>query len=205
MGISAIAIIPCVVLFQFVDVILGLVEHQHDVLHYGQLFGRFGSLFLYPLVLYMALRQYFQSMRVVLPATFVSVICIGINIGLNQLFIYGINIELLNSMKFEFNGFGFIGSPIATSFSYVIQLLMFTIYVVCYKKYHKMKKTWNGWQCKESFEWYRIKNFFSIVAPLMLADASENWGMLFICIYTYIFCCILYYIIVCFGLCKHTK
>ena len=171
-GISSIAVIPCIVLFQYVDVFLDPLESDEAVLHYAKLFGRYASLFLYPTVIYMAIRQYFQALQIVLPATIVSSICVGINVGLNAFLIYGVH---WNNIGINWNGFGFIGSPLATSASMIVQIVLFCTFAIGIKQYPKKKKAWNGWTWK-SFQWQRVKNFLSILLPIMIGDVSENWA-----------------------------
>ena len=173
-GISSIAVVPCIVLFQYVDVFLAPLEDDKSVLHYAKLFGRFGSLFLYPQVVYMAIRQYFQAMQIVHPATVVSCVCVGLNVGLNALLIYGVDIDW-KWIQIHWDGLGFIGSPLATLSSMICQLSLFSLYAIVIKQYPKKKKAWNGWT-RESFKWSRVKNFITIIFPLMIGDASENWA-----------------------------
>ena len=60
----------------------------------------------------MAIRQYFQALKVVQPATIVSLLTIGVNVGLNQIFVFGVS---------EWTGLGLRGSPLATFFSMLFQ------------------------------------------------------------------------------------
>ncbi|ETO19927.1 hypothetical protein RFI_17293, partial [Reticulomyxa filosa] len=121
---------------------------------------------------YMAIRQYFQALQIVYPATVVSVISIAMNILFNQLLIHGIHLGSLH-MK----GLGFKGSPLATTVSITFQLLLFYSYAIMFRKYHK--KAWTGWT-RESFRRERINNFLKIVVPITLADASQNWAYQFV-------------------------
>eukprot|EP01084_Bolivina_argentea_P193158 331432_1 len=143
-------------------------EKNESVLHYSQLFGVYIILSLFPNVIYVALRSYFQSINVVIPVMVISW-CVGValNICLNKIFIYGI--------KPYWNGMGFIGSPLATSVSVTIQLIIFIIYSISYRKYPQKHNIWNGWTFK-SFSKNRMIEFFKVIAPMTIGDASANWA-----------------------------
>jgi MATE family multidrug resistance protein len=66
-----------------------------------------------PTTIYMALRQYMQAAEIVTPAAIVSGGTVAVNIGLNQLLIWGVG---------AWPGLGFVGSPVATPMSMVFQL-----------------------------------------------------------------------------------
>jgi len=173
--ISIIAIIPTVVIFFNVKPILGIIDSNDDVLYYASLFGKYASLFLLPTVLYMAIRQYFQAMQIVLPATVVSWISVGINILLNSILIHGLHINT-NSININWNGLGFIGSPLATTCSITFQLLLFVSFTILYKRYPCKKHMWGGFTMK-SFKKDRIIEFFKVIGPMTIGDASESWGI----------------------------
>lgn len=134
--ISTIMLIPSFIILFFVDKIISPFEHDTDVLHYASLFGKYSTCFLFPTFVYMAIRQYFQALQIVHPATIVSIISVGINVLLNQILIYGLHLNIFNNkININFKGLGFIGSPLATTFSLTFQLSLFCCYAILYKKY----------------------------------------------------------------------
>eukprot|EP01084_Bolivina_argentea_P137513 242191_1 len=174
--ISTLVVIPSFIILFFVRDIISPFEHDENVLKYASIFGRYACLFLVPTFIYMAIRQYFQALQIVHPATIVSILSVGVNVLLNQIFIYGCNINIFNGhIKLKFNGLGFRGSPIATACSLTFQLTIFSLYAIIYKKYPIKAGAWNGWTYK-SFAWNRIKNFFKVIGPLMIGDCTENWS-----------------------------
>ena len=162
--------IPTIILLFNVRSVLSLFETDDNVLHYAQIFGQYASLYIWPSVIYMALLQYFQALEIVKPATIVSFICIAANIALNQILIYGIG---------SWNGFGFEGSPLATTLSLILQLLLFYFWCILIKKYHIKSGAWNGFQCK-SLKRDKLKTFMKIIGPLTL-------GMILFCIFLFFF------------------
>ena len=100
----------------------------------------------------------------------------GINVVLNQLLIYGVDYSLFGGkIHIQFDGLGFIGSPLATTCSLTFQLLLFSVYAVWYKRYPTKAGAWGGFQCS-SFSMERIVNFFKVIGPMMIGDATENWS-----------------------------
>ena len=103
----------------------------------GQLYNEWASTGLLPTVWYMAIRQFMQALQIVKPATVVSLLAVGANVGFNYLFIWGLGPDS------SWQGLGFKGSPIATTVSLCLQLGLFCAYAFGYKKYHR--PYWGGW------------------------------------------------------------
>eukprot|EP01084_Bolivina_argentea_P295397 508549_1 len=169
LAVGAIMFVPSFIILFFVKDIISPFEHNQDVQKYASIYAKFATFSLVPIFIYMAITQYFQALQIVRPATVVSVLAIAINISLNQILIHGLPI-------LQFNGFGFKGAPIATTCSATLQLIIFYLYSIVYRKYPIKSNAWGGWSVK-SFQWNRIKNFFKIIIPIMIGDASENWSL----------------------------
>ena len=131
---------------------------------FSQTINNFASLAFWPTVVYMALRQYFQAMEVVKPATLVSGLSVGVNIGLNQLLIWGVG---------AWHGLGLKGSPLATFASTLFQLCAFYVFAIVVKKYHE--PYWGGWTT-ESFRADRVVRFLKVVGPMTVGACFESWG-----------------------------
>eukprot|EP00730_Choanoeca_flexa_P014464 TRINITY_DN6334_c0_g1_i1.p1 TRINITY_DN6334_c0_g1~~TRINITY_DN6334_c0_g1_i1.p1 ORF type:complete len:538 (+),score=75.22 TRINITY_DN6334_c0_g1_i1:160-1773(+) len=155
--------LPTMVALFYARPIVALVESDEEVLHFVDLFAKWSILPVWPLAWYSCVRQYFQSQRIVLPATIVSLISLPINVGYNQLFIHGIpNV---------FNGFGFIGGPMATAATVTTQLVTYCVYMFWYRKLHV--PTWPGlsWQ---HFTWQRLQAHLGIALPLGIAIVCDE-------------------------------
>lgn len=72
-----------------------------------------------------------------------------------------------------FAGFGFPGSPLATTTSMLFQLLCFCVFCFGIKKYHA--KYWGGWRCR-SFSANRIRKYLKVVVPMTIGNCVEDWG-----------------------------
>ena len=77
----------------------------------------------------MAIRQYLQVLDVVWCVTVIDILSIGLDAAVNQFYMYGIP-------SLEWNGWGFVGSPIATVTTCFIQLIILYFYAFWWKQYH---------------------------------------------------------------------
>lgn len=118
-----------------------------------------------PTLVYMALRQLFQAMQVVRPASVVSGLTVGVNFALNYLLVFGVS--------GAFDGLGVRGSATATLLSMIFQLTAFLSYAVLWKKYHK--PYWGGWTL-DSFQRHRVRRFLRLTMPMVVGIALEQWG-----------------------------
>ena len=114
----------------------------------------------------MSLRQYFQAISVVHPASIVSFVTVFVNLGLNLVLVYGVS-------SLGFHGLGIHGSPLATLVSMIFQLVTFYTFAMLWKQYHK--KFWDGWTF-ESFSRPRVCRFLSFVVPCV--DMFGELGVL---------------------------
>eukprot|EP01012_Entosiphon_sulcatum_P033966 TRINITY_DN43020_c0_g1_i1.p1 TRINITY_DN43020_c0_g1~~TRINITY_DN43020_c0_g1_i1.p1 ORF type:complete len:541 (+),score=60.52 TRINITY_DN43020_c0_g1_i1:27-1625(+) len=87
------------------------------------LFARISLLWLLPEVFGVLINNYLRAARVVLPSLIIAVVVGCLNVLLNAVFIHGWAVP----QSFGFSGFGFAGSPVATSVSRWLQLL----FIIC--------------------------------------------------------------------------
>jgi len=160
---TAISSIPVIVLFYFSGDIVKVFINDKDVVADGRIYAHVAFLVFLPAVIYMALRQFFQAAQIVIPATIVSLLTIGVNILLNQVFVKGIA---------GFGGLGIKGSPLATLCAFFFQISTF-LSIMIYMGY--FKKYWDGWTW-ESFRYDRVKKLFRLALPLSLGVFLENGG-----------------------------
>jgi len=158
-----ISAIPVIIVFYFGGNILEWFNTDEDVLSNARLYAHYACMIYLPAVIYMALRQFFQAAQIVVPATIVSLLTIGLNILLNQVLVDGIG---------GFRGLGIRGSPLATVASYVFQISVFMSIMIC-KGY--FSKYWDGWTWA-SFRKDRVLKLLRLVVPLTLGICLENGG-----------------------------
>eukprot|EP00055_Hartaetosiga_balthica_P012649 m.62151 g.62151 ORF g.62151 m.62151 type:complete len:761 (-) comp8019_c1_seq2:1213-3495(-) len=154
--------LPVILVLFFTGHLVGLVNDNENVIKLAGKYARWSSLYIIPMGWYSAVRMYFQVQDIVIPSVVVSVLAIFINIGFNILFIHGVG---------SWKGFGFIGSPLATTATMVMQMLLFLMYTVWYKGYHKL--TWPGWHLK-GITWTRFKLFLKMAVSCGLALTADE-------------------------------
>ncbi|ETV96013.1 hypothetical protein H310_10666 [Aphanomyces invadans] len=160
---AVVAGIPVMIWYQFVGHMIAWTMGDPETVEFGAAFARVMSLGLIPQYVYGALSTYFSTQGVIMPATLCSAVTMLVNIGFNQVFIYG---------AFGWDGIGFLGSPLATVVSTVLQLTLFVLYTIVWKGYHV--KYWGGWSW-ECVHADRLRAFFALALP-MGASSVVDWG-----------------------------
>jgi len=155
--------IPVAAIYCCVGPLVGITMSDEETQFYAQEFSRVMAWSLIPQYLYVALASYFACIGVVIPATICTCITMVLNVCFNYYFIYGYG---------EFEGYGFVGSPMATVTSSWVQLFLFAGYTVFWKKLHR--DYWGGWN-REAFTWGRFKIFMGLGAPAG-ASSVVDWA-----------------------------
>lgn len=117
--------IPVIVAYFFADDVLALFVSDKEIVRLAGRFARLSACSLWPLLVYSSLRQYMQAQNIVLPATVVSALSVGVAVALNQTLIYGV--------PGAFDGLGFDGSPLATLGAALFQIGTFSLYCFAWK------------------------------------------------------------------------
>ena len=129
-------------------------------------FSQYSILGLLPSVLYQLLATFWQVQQNVRPALVVSFIFLLANAGLNIVLVFGVG---------SFVGWGFVGSPIATSLTRTGMLLLLWLYTVPFRRLHK--KCWAGFTAA-AFEGSIVRAVILRQAlPALLAGALESWQL----------------------------
>jgi multidrug resistance protein, MATE family len=138
--------------------------------HYADLFAKYSIGWLFTQTLYQIIESYFQSINVVKPALIINFIFLFVNIGLNYLFIYGFQ---------GFKGYGYIGSPIATSVTRLLILIVYVIYSFPYMKYHQKFYPKDGkWDFAKIFHKDLLNGYLcKQVLPLSISANLEEWQL----------------------------
>ncbi|OQR89491.1 hypothetical protein THRCLA_09724 [Thraustotheca clavata] len=160
---AVVGAIPVMIWYMFVGNMIALTMDDEDTVKYGAEFARVMALGLIPQYIYGCLTTYFATLGVIMPATICSCFTMVLNIFFNRVFIYGWD---------GFDGFGFIGSPMATVCSTCLQLLFFVLYTIVWKKYHA--EFWGGWSW-DCIKKDRAVTFLSLAIP-MGASSVVDWA-----------------------------
>lgn len=162
--ITTIICIPVLVGYLFTKPVIALMVDSDGVPELAQEFNHVSILVLWPMVMYMIIRQYFQSMQIVTPAMVVSGLTVGVNYLMNYLFV-----PLDGPFRW-----GLKGSPFATFISMLFQIGCFTLYTMVIKGYHK--PYWGGWSW-DFLEKSRVARFSKMVIPMAIGIVLENSGL----------------------------
>ncbi|ETV89617.1 hypothetical protein H257_00826 [Aphanomyces astaci] len=162
---SVLGSIPVMIWYMYVGNMIALTMDDAETVAYGREFAHVMALGLIPQYVYGALTAYFAAQGIIMPATICSIVTMGLNIVLNQVLIHGVD--------GQWGGLGFVGSPLATVASTVLQLALFLLYTVVWKGYHT--PTWGTgwtWECVKKD---RLDVFLALAIP-MGASAVVDWA-----------------------------
>ena len=84
--------------------------------------------------------QWLIAQEIVKPITIINLLALLSNAGFNVLLVFGISVGSL-----QWKGLGFIGSPIATSLTCILKLLMTLAWMRCQEW-----RTWHGWDLRDA-------------------------------------------------------
>lgn len=162
--VTSIICVPVLAGYLLTKPVIGLMVDTENVPEMAQTFNNMSLLVLWPMIMYMVIRQFFQAMQVVTPAAVVSGITVGVNYLANYLFVPADGV-------FQW---GLKGSPFATFLSMLFQICAFCGYTVWYKGYHK--PYWGGWSW-EFLQRGRVRRFSNMVLPMAVGVVLENSGL----------------------------
>ncbi|KAG7396748.1 hypothetical protein PHYBOEH_001824 [Phytophthora boehmeriae] len=142
--------------------LLELSTDDNEVVQLGVRFARILSLSVWPSLVYICLRLYFQSMGIMTPITVVGMLSIGLAVAANYVLVFG---------AYGFGGFGFDGSPMATVIAAWFQPIALVAYCIFFKKMHL--QAWGGWDFA-SFTPDRLQVFLKIATPLAANNVMSS-------------------------------
>eukprot|EP01062_Namystynia_karyoxenos_P062426 TRINITY_DN55306_c0_g1_i1.p1 TRINITY_DN55306_c0_g1~~TRINITY_DN55306_c0_g1_i1.p1 ORF type:complete len:500 (+),score=113.89 TRINITY_DN55306_c0_g1_i1:133-1632(+) len=145
-----------------------LISHEHServprlAFEYVRIFAWNSPLFIF----FQAVRFFFQAQGVILPATVVTWLALGADVGMNALFIHGAG---------GWDGMGFQGSPAASAGSMVLQIVLF-LPVVCWWRRAGNTQCWPGW-FKNVFTADRLRTMTSQGLYRALTMQTQQWSL----------------------------
>jgi MATE family multidrug resistance protein len=160
--VTSLACIPIAVLYWFSTEIFILTRQDPKIAELAGTYVKYLIPGLWPIVAYRTFTSFLVNQDQQKYPMWISLSSIVINIVFGYLMIVGVGYE----------GLGFIGAPIATSCTRIVQLLML-LFVILLKKLYK--KSWTGIHLKESLYWRPLWQFLQLGVPGMLMDALDIW------------------------------
>ncbi|KAI9665963.1 MAG: hypothetical protein M1821_003898 [Bathelium mastoideum] len=105
-----------------------------------------------------AMKKYLQAQEIMRPGTYVLLITAPINLGLNYLFVYTLDVGLL-------------GAPIATGISYWLSFIL----LVLYSRFVHGWQCWGGWT-RATFQWSSMRTFARLSVLGIIHVGTEWWA-----------------------------
>jgi MATE family multidrug resistance protein len=137
--------------------LLSLNQEPELALHAG-LFLRCLVLGAPAFIAFEAIKKYLQAQGIMQASTYVLMIVSPINLVLNYTLVYLPPFEM-----------GFIGAPLATSFSYWLMLTL----LICYIRFVDGREAWGGWSTECLTGWWP---FLKLSIPSLLMITAEWWA-----------------------------
>ena len=170
--------IPPVFMYWYTETILhDWFNADQHIAHLAGIYARWSIICIIPQSQFMATEMYFQSQSNVVPIVVVCGLMIIFNLIINLILVYGYVINWF----IHWNGLGFIGSPIATATTAIVQYIVYIAYMFGYKKHHL--KTWSSFKVS-TFSCNRIKKFMAVAIPQTISQALEEWQFQIITLFT---------------------
>lgn len=166
--VCAVLLVPTILsLFWMDDAVASFVPAcaTSNVCDLAGTFSRWTALTLLPMLCCKIAYVYFQALGVVSSAFWTSLLVIVVNVAFNWVLVFGVR---------GFQGLGFIGSPIATACSVLVQLACFWLWTVTYRQ--QQRAGWGGWALSEAFSKRRIRQFLGQAGPAVLALSLDRWA-----------------------------
>ncbi|KAG3110943.1 hypothetical protein PI124_g10066 [Phytophthora idaei] len=164
MGLTLVTVCtPALMLYYwFVEFGLRASTNDEEVVRLGIRFSRILMFSVWPNLVYVCLRLYFQAMGVMMPTTVVGTLSMVVSVAANYYFIYG---------AFGWTGLGFDGSALATVVASWFQPAALSWYCIIYRKMHL--QAWGGWDFSE-FTRERMTVFYNNSAPAAVNSLVTN-------------------------------
>ncbi|KAG0164845.1 hypothetical protein DFQ28_009547 [Apophysomyces sp. BC1034] len=156
--ILGIMFIPIACVWWNATTILLALNQEQELAHHAGLFLRVLLLGAPAFIAFEALKKFLQAQGIMKASTYVLMIASPLNFCMNYVLVYCEPFKL-----------GYIGAPLATSFSYWFMLIMLLGYI----KYFDGKEAWGGWTRECLTGWWA---FLRLAIPGILMVCSEWWA-----------------------------
>ena len=163
---------PLAMLWYFTEDILLLFGFEDELAALAGIYTKIlipGSL---PELWYRVAQKWLQGKGIVRPSMYAGILQNVLNIIFNYVFIWGIP---LGHSHRVIGGWGFIGSPLATTTSKMLLLplsLLFTLVVPSYRQ----GVAWEGFTFRLIFDWRGLLTFLRVGLPAASMLAMEEWS-----------------------------
>jgi len=174
----SIAMIPVAVLWTFTGQVLESVGYDHEEAQLAARFNHWFLLSLPPMLWTICMQNFLQGCGDAMPALYINVSLVAVNAALNVVLIYGFSWAADSPQSGAWQGFGFIGSPIATAVTRWISLVLSILYM--YYKGGNARRALYYWVDGGDGVWNldRWREFhLGRLFPLMAGNTLENFQL----------------------------
>ncbi|KAI7899044.1 mate-domain-containing protein [Cokeromyces recurvatus] len=156
--ILALMFIPIAILWWNCTKLLLSLNQDPDLAYHAGVFLRCLMLGAPAFIAFEATKKFLQAQGIMQASTYVLMIVSPLNLVLNYTLVYLPPFQL-----------GFMGAPLATSFSYWLMFIL----LVCYIRFVKGKEAWGGWSSECLTDWWP---FLKLSIPSLLMITAEWWA-----------------------------
>jgi len=154
---------PVALSWWFVGDLLRATGYVEDHLcHLASQFSRTMVLKIVPDIVLSVIIEWLIAQEIVRPIAWINLVFLGLNFGLNILFVYGIH--------GVWSGLGFIGSPLATSVTTILKLVCTVVWMRC-REWPTLRV---GFAPSQALQYERVAKFLAQALPSGLSMLVEN-------------------------------
>jgi MATE family multidrug resistance protein len=133
--------LPIGLLWWFTGDILGLVQISPHVQDLASTFSRYSLIWLLPDAAFSAFSQWLNAQQLVRETILINIFFVLFNFAANVILVHGLG--FLNLSWLTFGGWGFVGSPLASSLTKILRACVTVWWVCSVRRLHE--KTWHPW------------------------------------------------------------
>eukprot|EP00759_Apiculatamorpha_spiralis_P053662 PhF_6_TR6295/c0_g1_i1/m.9534/K03327/TC.MATE, SLC47A, norM, mdtK, dinF; multidrug resistance protein, MATE family len=157
--IQYVALIPVCFAWWFTADVLQAVGIRDVIANLASKFARYSILYLYPTITHQSLVVWASAQHIVYPQAVVNFIGFAANFGFNFLFLAT---------------WGYIGSPIATTATKILQCIVFISWMVAGGYY---KSSWPQEGLRKCVTLSRMKEYWKLAGPMVISGILEEWQL----------------------------
>ncbi|KAF0718627.1 Aste57867_1562 [Aphanomyces stellatus] len=156
---------PLALLWWFVgDILGGLgIATSPDTIILAKQYSHLCVLWIWPRLMFNYVSVYFNTQQIVVPTAIISLVFASLHVGVNFVLVFGMP-------SCGWHGFGFLGLPLAMAFTQYTRLIVYLVYMMGFKQYHRASWMWT----LDCLDWKYLRGQVVVGMPLALGTLFEN-------------------------------
>ncbi|CAK4622185.1 hypothetical protein LEN26_015476 [Aphanomyces euteiches] len=155
--------VPMGILWWFVGDFLRLAGVSPASIVLAQQYAHLSTLTIWPRLIFQFMTVYFDAQQIALPTAVISITFVLLHLGINVLFVFGVP-------AWNWTGIGFLGMPFAMIVTSYVRLIVYLLFMMAYRQYHRASWVWNLDFLDTKF----IIPLIQVGLPLALGQTFEN-------------------------------